>query len=87
MQSQPTYREQQEFLLSKERRKEAAFFTWLGRAFLVISLIALTGAWTTQLTASPLLGMSQQHLFLDAIVFGVLGIGCLVDALLHARGY
>lgn len=85
MQSQSTFREQQEFNL--RQHKGAAFFTGLGRVLLIVAFAALAGAWITQLTGKPLLGMSQLHLFLDAVVLGILGIGCLVDALLHARGY
>jgi uncharacterized membrane protein YeiH len=51
----------------------------------VLALLALIGAWITQLTGRPLAGMSQQHLFSDAIVLSLFCIAGLVDALVHAR--
>lgn len=80
-----TYRTEQEFALVKN--KGAAFFAGLGRLLLFLAFIAVAGAWIVQVTDRPLLGMSQLHLFFDSAVLGVLGVGCLVDALLHERGY
>lgn len=85
MPSQSPFREQQEFATAT--RKGAVVFTGLGRIFLALSFFALLGAWVTQLTREPLLGMSQTHLFCDAIVLALLGIGCLIDAFMHERGY
>ena len=59
--------------------------TQLGRIVLFLSLLALLGAWYTQLTGSDLLGMSQTHLFNDAIVLALLGIAGLMDAQLHIQ--
>lgn len=39
---------------------------YIGRGFLFAALLALLGAWLTQLTGATLLGMTQQHLFSDA---------------------
>lgn len=61
------------------------FFVNLGRVFLVLAILALLGAWVTQLTGRALLGMSQQHLFSEAIVLALLGIGMFLDAFWHAR--
>lgn len=58
--------------------------TW-GRIALVLSFLALLGAWYTQLTGTDFLGMSQVHLFNDAIVLALLGIGGLIDSQLHAQ--
>ena len=63
----------------------ARFFISLGRVLLVLSLIALASAWVTEVRGGPVFGLSQQHLFYDAIALGVLGIGCLVDSMLHAK--
>lgn len=63
--------------------KRIAFF--LGQFWMVLALLALIGAWITQLTGGTLMGMSQQHLFNDATVLALLGIGCLLDALYHAK--
>lgn len=56
-----------------------------GRISLVVAFLALLGAWYTQLTGANLLGMSQTHLFNDAIVLSLLGIAGLLDAQLHPQ--
>lgn len=61
------------------------FFIALGRFLLVLSFLALGSAWLTEIRGGPVFGLTQQHLFLDAIALGVLGIGCLVDSMLHAK--
>lgn len=58
---------------------------YIGRGFIALGTLALLGAWITQLTGRPLLGMSQEHLFNDAIALSLLGIGFFVDAFWHAR--
>lgn len=60
--------------------------TWvnLGRISLVLSFIALIGAWIATQNGS-LFNLDQRHLFNDAIVFGLLGIGMLIDAQIHAK--
>lgn len=58
---------------------------YVGRFSGVLALLALIGAWITQLTGKPLAGMSQQHLFNDATVLSLFCIAGLVDALVHAR--
>lgn len=65
--------------------KATPFFVYLGRLFFFLAFLALLGAWFTQLTGGTLLGMSQQHLFNDAIVLSLFGIGMFVDALWHSR--
>jgi len=57
-----------------------------GRSLLTLALLALMGTWIVQLTGRPILGMDQQHLANDAIVLALLGIGGLLDALLHTKG-
>lgn len=57
----------------------------LGRLFIGLGFLSLLGAWLVQLTAEPLLGMSQSHLFSDATVLTLLGIGMFLDAKLHAQ--
>ena len=68
-----------------ETAKATSVMVYLGRTFFVIATLALLGAWITQLTGGTLLGMSQQHLFNDAIVLSLFGIGMFLDALWHAR--
>ena len=63
----------------------ARFFITLGRVLLVLSFLALASAWITEVRGGPLFGLTQQHLFYDALALGVLGIGCLVDSMLHAK--
>lgn len=58
--------------------------TW-GRVAIGLSFLALLGAWYTQLTGASLLGMSQGHLFSDAIVLALLGVAGLLDAQLHSQ--
>ncbi len=66
-------------------KKWTSFMVYLGRIFFALAFLALLGAWYTQLTGGTLLGMSQQHLFNDAIVLSLFGIGQFVDAIWHAR--
>ena len=65
----------------------ARLAVFVGRLLLALALVALVGAWATQLMGSPLLGMSQQHLFSDATVLALLGIGSFLDALYHVKGF
>lgn len=58
---------------------------YIGRFLFTLALFALIGAWITQLTGQPLLGMSQQHFFNDAIALSLLGIGSFLDAIWHAK--
>lgn len=58
---------------------------YIARVFVALAFFALLGAWITQLTGGPLLGMSQQHLFHDATVLALLGIALFLDALWHGR--
>ena len=57
----------------------------LGRFFGALAFLALIGAWITQLTSRPLFGMSQQHLFNDAIVLALFSISGLPDGLVHSK--
>lgn len=57
----------------------------LGRIFAALALLALLAAWVTQLTGDSLAGMTQQHLFNDAIVLALLAIIGFLDGLAHAR--
>lgn len=68
-----------------DMKKSISSVVYLGRVFFGLAFLALLGAWYTQLTGGTLLGMSQQHLFNDAIVLSLFGIGMFVDALWHAR--
>jgi len=65
--------------------KTTSYTVYLGRIFFTLAFLALLGAWFTQLTGGNLLGMSQQHLFNDAIVLSLFGIGMFVDAIWHSR--
>lgn len=58
----------------------------LGRFCGLLSFLALLGAWITQVTGGTLFGMSQQHLFNDAIVLALFAIAGLLDGLLHSKG-
>ena len=56
----------------------------LGRVGLTLGLLSLIGAWIAGQTGT-LFGFTQAHLFNDAIVFSLLGIGSLIDAQLHSK--
>lgn len=58
---------------------------YIGRLLIALAFLALLGAWITQLTGGTLLGMSQQHLFSDAIALALLGIAVFLDAFWHVR--
>jgi hypothetical protein len=60
-------------------------FVSAGRLLLLLAFLALFRVWTTQLTGGTLLGMTQQHLFNDAMALALLGIGMFLDALWHER--
>jgi len=55
------------------------FTFYLARGLFLLAFLALLGAWSTELTGGPLLGLSQQHLFYDAIVLSLFGIGMYLD--------
>lgn len=58
---------------------------YIARLLIALACLALGGAWVTQLTGAPLLGMTQQHFFSDATVLALLGIALFADAFWHAR--
>lgn len=60
-------------------------FVLVGRILLTLAFVALLGAWLTQLTGGALFGFTQQHLFNDASVLALLGIGSFLDAFWHSR--
>lgn len=66
-------------------KQATPLFVYIGRILLTLSLIALLGAWLTALTGRPIMGLTQQHLFDDATVLALLGIGCFLDAVWHSR--
>ncbi len=68
-----------------DNKKATPIMVNLGRIFFALATLALLGAWLTQLTGGTLLGMTQQHLFNDAIVLSLFGIGMFLDALWHSR--
>ena len=63
----------------------ASAMVWIGRVFLLLSFAALIGAWLSETGDREFLGLSQQHLFSDAIVLALLGIASMLDAFWHAR--
>lgn len=62
----------------------ARFLISAGRILLLFSLAALLSAWFAG-GQGDVFGLTQQDLFFDALALGVLGIGCLVDSILHAK--
>lgn len=57
----------------------------IGRIFLGLAFLAVVTAWVSEMRGGPVFGLSQQHLFGDATVMALLGIGAMVDAFWHAR--
>ena len=68
-----------------DNKKATPIMVNLGRISFALAVLSLLGAWLTQLTGGTLLGMNQQHLFNDAIVLSLFGIGMFLDALWHSR--
>lgn len=64
----------------------AHLFATVGRVTLALGFLAMLAAWISAMTATGVwLGFSTAHWFADATVMALLGIGGLVDALVHAR--
>lgn len=57
----------------------------VARVFVFLSILALAGAWIAEMLGSSVFGMTQQHLFNDAIVLALLGIAWFADAYWHDR--
>ena len=70
---------------SSSETRRATLAELAARVLLTLALASLVGAWVTQVTGKPLLGIPEQHLFGDAIVFALLGVGAFLDAFWHAR--
>ena len=66
--------------------RSTRFFSFAGRISLALAVVALLAAWISEPMGGSVAGLSQQHLFSDAIALGVLGIAGLLDALLHSKG-
>lgn len=66
--------------------KRAYFFVYAGRFAILLAIFALFSAWITQLTATSILGMNQQHFFNDAITLVLIGIAFLLDSMIHIKG-
>lgn len=58
---------------------------YVARTLIGLAILALLGAWLTQLTGTTLLGMDQHHLFSDAIVLSILGSAFFLEALWRSR--
>lgn len=69
-----------------DRQGGAKLMIGLGRAGLLLASAALLGAWLASARNAPILGFGEEHLFRDAGVLALLGIGFLIDGLIHRRG-
>lgn len=58
----------------------------IARLLSFVAFLALLGAWIAQVKGGTLMGLTQEHLFNDAIALALLGIAMFVDAYWHARG-
>ena len=67
--------------------RAASFSVGIGRLLGFLAVLALLGAWLTQITGGTILGMTQSHLYSDATILALLGIGSFADAFWHARSH
>lgn len=74
------------------RRREVTFAKWgrlgviTGRVALLLSIVALFGAWSIQFTNRPVFSLDQQHLFLEALTLAAIGTGLLVNGIVERLG-
>ncbi len=66
-------------------RTTTRVFIMAGRLLLTLAFIALASAWLSEFRGGSVFGLTQQHLFFDAIALGVLSIAVLIDAMFHAK--
>lgn len=66
-------------------KKYSKFFTNLGRFALLLSVLSLFGAWYVSVSGTTLFGRTETHAFNDAIVLALLGIGFLIDGIIHNK--
>lgn len=71
--------------MTTSARTKTRFFVFVGRVLVALGFVAVFAAWISEVRGGPVFGLTQQHLFFDAIALGVLGIACLVDSMLHAK--
>ena len=57
-----------------------------GRVALLLSIVALLGAWAVQYTHEPIFSLDQQHLFLEALTLAAIGTGLLVNGIVERLG-
>lgn len=72
--------------LTKTAHKPGTVTIAIARACGALAVLALLGAWITQLTGGTILGMGQQHFFEDATVLTLFCIAGLLDGILHSKG-
>lgn len=72
-------------MATTQTNKATRFFIYTGRLAGALAILALVGAWASEFTDGALFGLSQQHLFSDAIAFSLVGIGLGLDGWLRAK--
>jgi hypothetical protein len=72
--------------MDKGVNRTARFFVSAGRVLLTLAFVTLLGAWLAEFRDGSFAGLTQQHLFNDALALGILGVGGLLDGLLHSKG-
>ena len=65
--------------------KKSKFFISFGRLALTLSFLSLLGAWYASVSGDTLFGRTETHAFNDAIVLALLGIGFLLDGMIHNK--
>lgn len=66
--------------------RSAKLVIGIGRATLILSMVALVAAWISSASGKPIAGLGQEHLFSDATVLALLGIAFLIDGIIHRQG-
>ena len=57
----------------------------IGRIALTLSVLSLLCACFIQLFGFSFFGMSQEHMFNDAMALGIIAVGFLLDAMIHKK--
>lgn len=74
------------------QRSLSSYNRWMGTFAIVgarvlgtLAFLALLSAWMAAWRGGRFLGLSEQHLFNDAIVLSLMGIAGLLDGILHRQ--
>lgn len=63
-----------------DKRREVRYTNYVGRVFIGLALLALLGAWLSQVRQTTILSLELPQLLVDAILLSLAGTGLLLDA-------